>query len=475
MQQADLAYLPATEQLRLFRARELSPVEVLRAQVARADALAESVNALTWRFTEEAMQQAKAAEARYLGQGDAPRALEGITLAMKEEMPVEGQPITSASLIFADEIADHTSPMAQRLLDAGAIIHARTTAPEFSCAAFTQSHLFGVTRNPWNLNFDVGGSSGGAGAALAAGLTTLATGSDIAGSIRIPSASCGVVGFKPPYGRVPQSPPFNLDHYCHDGPMARTVSDCAIFENAISGVWPGDIASLRERLEIPSTLPGIEGLRIALSIDLRDWDPDDDVRANTLRAAEALRAAGAIVEDVDFRVDKAKLFEAARTHYASIFGPYVGGLLAEHRDKMTSYAIDFGEVCGEVAPGEFLAGLEIEGEITASLGALLEEYDALICPTLTIAALPVDTPWSPASSAVNLHDVPLDHVLTMPFNVASRCPVLNVPSGFSRDGVPTGLQLVGRTFDDVVPFRLGAALERAGVWDYGTIRPELAV
>ena len=474
-QQADLAYLPATEQLRLFRARELSPVEVLEAQVARADALASSVNALTWRCTEEATRQAKDAEGRYLGRGDAPRALEGITLAMKEEMPVAGQPITSASLIYADAIADHTSPMAQRLLDAGAIIHARSTQPEFACAAITQSHLFGVTRNPWNLNFDVGGSSGGAGAALAAGLTTLATGSDIAGSIRIPSACCGVVGFKPPYGRVPQSPPFNLDHYCHDGPMARTVGDCAIFENAISGVWAGDIASLRERVVIPGELPGIEGLSIALSLDLGDWELDDDVRANTLRAAEALRAAGAVVEEVDFRIDKAKLFEAARTHYASIFGPYVGGLLEEHRDKMTSYAIDFGEICAAVAPGEFLAGLEIEGEITASLGALLEHYDALICPTLSVPALPVDTPWSPVPQATNLHDVPLGHVMTMPFNVASRCPVLSVPSGFSRDGVPTSVQLVGRTFDDVTSFRLGAALERAGLWDYTTMRPVLGV
>jgi aspartyl-tRNA(Asn)/glutamyl-tRNA(Gln) amidotransferase subunit A len=274
---------------------------------------------------------------------------------------------------------------------------------------------------------------------------------------------------------VPQAPPFNLDHYCHDGPMARTVGDCALFENVISGVWPGDIASLRERVEIPHDLPGIEGLRIALSVDLGDWDPNPDVRANTLRAAEALRAAGATVEEVDFRIDKAKLYEAAATHYASIFGPYVGGLIDEHREQMTSYAIDFGVVCGSVEPGAFLAGLEIEGEITARLGALLEAYDALICPTLTIAALPVDTPWSPDSPAAGIQDLPFDHLMTVPFNVASRCPVLNVPSGFSGDGAPTGLQLVGRTFDDVTPFRLGAALERAGVWDYATIRPALGV
>ena len=156
----DIAYLPATEQVRLFESRELSPVEVLQAQVARADALSETVNAFTWRFTEQALAQAREAEARYLGKGPAPRPLEGITLAIKEEMAVQGQPQTSASRVYAEEIADHTSPLASRAIAAGAIVHARTTQPEFGCMPFTQSEMFGVTRNPWNLAYDVGGSSG---------------------------------------------------------------------------------------------------------------------------------------------------------------------------------------------------------------------------------------------------------------------------------------------------------------------------
>src|SRR3712207_3340987 len=199
--QEDIAYLPVTEMLRLFHTRALSPVEALQAQVDRADALTSTVNAFTWRFTEEAFAQARAAEARYLGKGAEPRPLEGITLAIKEEMPVAGQPVTNASHIYANEIADHTAPLAARMMAAGAIVHARTTQPEFACVGFTQSDLFGVTRNPWNLDYDVGGSSGGSGAALASGLTALAGGSDIGGSIRIPAACCGVVGFKPPYGR----------------------------------------------------------------------------------------------------------------------------------------------------------------------------------------------------------------------------------------------------------------------------------
>jgi aspartyl-tRNA(Asn)/glutamyl-tRNA(Gln) amidotransferase subunit A len=472
---ADLAYLPATEQLRLFRARELSPVDILSAQIARADALAASVNALTWRFDEAALAQAREAEARYLGKGAAPRPLEGITLAIKEEMPVAGQPATNASRVFADLVAETTAPLAERMMAAGAIVHARTTQPEFACTGFTQSDLFGITRNPWNLDYDVGGSSGGAGAALAAGLTTLAGGSDIGGSIRIPSSCCGVVGFKPPYGRVPQHPPWNLDHYCHEGPMARTVADCALFENTISGVAPFDIASLREQVELPLEPPGVAGLRIALSVDLGEWDPDADVRRNTANAAQALRDAGATVEEVALPIRRADVDRAARIHYAAILAPSVATVVAVHREEMTPYAVAFADAMVLDSPAALLEGLEIEGLITGVIGGLLEIYDALICPTLAIPALPVATAISSHQPGTGETALGHEHLMTVPFNIASRCPVLNVPSGFASSGVPTGVQLVGRTFDDETPFRLGATLERAGLWDYTTIRPALPV
>ena len=152
------------------------------------------------------------------------------------------------------------SPATRRRASSGSstpagIIHARSATPEFCCAAITDSRLWGVTRNPWNLEYSPGGSSGGSAAALAAGMASLATGSDIGGSIRIPSSFCGVVGFKPPYGRVPQDPPFNLDHYCHDGPMARTVDDCRLLENVMAGPHRDDIVSLRPKLTIPASCP----------------------------------------------------------------------------------------------------------------------------------------------------------------------------------------------------------------------------
>ena len=159
-------------------------------------------------------------------------------MCVKDETAMKGERSTQGSLILKDNIDTTTAPIMERALRAGAIVHGRSTAPEFSCAAVTHSKLWGVTRNPWNPDFTPGGSSGGAGAQLAAGTTTLANGSDIGGSIRIPAGCTGVVGFKPPYGRVPQDPPFNMDMYCHDGPMARTVADCALFENVIAGPHP---------------------------------------------------------------------------------------------------------------------------------------------------------------------------------------------------------------------------------------------
>ena len=295
----DLHYISATEALARFRDRSLSPVELLDAVIARAEAVEPTVNALCHERYDAAREEARAAEARYAGRGDGePRALEGIPLAIKEEEAVAGQPWTQGSLIYKDLVAERSSAFAQRMLDAGAIVHARTTAPEFSCALFTHSRLHGVTRNPWNPEFGVGGSSGGAGAALAAGTTTLASGSDIGGSIRAPASFNGVVGFKPPYGRVPQAPPFNLDTYCHCGPLARTVADTALYENVLAGPDPTDIVSLRPKYELPETFEGIAGMRLAVSVDMDgSWPVDPEIRRNTLDAAAALREAGARVEE----------------------------------------------------------------------------------------------------------------------------------------------------------------------------------
>lgn len=444
--------LSASEMLAGFRRRSFSPVEVMAAVIGRAEAVEPEINAFTWTFFDEAMEQARAAEARYLGRGDAPRAFEGLPVAIKEEMDVAGKPNTLCSLAFADQVAEETHPVARRMMAAGGIVHAKSAMPEFACAGFTWSRQSGVTRNPWNTAFDVGGSSGGAGASLAAGTTALANGSDIGGSIRIPASCCGVVGLKPSFGRWPQMPPFNLDHFSHEGPMARTVEDCALFYQTIAGADPSDIGSLRFAAEIPERFGDVRGWKIALSMELGGWDPDDEVRANTLAAAQAFRDAGATVEEVAVGFTRDQVIEASGIHYGAIFGSWIAEIAEEHAALLTPYALDFARlVTSAQEPGAFLRGLMIEGEIAAAVGALLEEHRLLLCPTLAIPALPAGEAGlaDPRATGWRAEALPgSDHLMTMPFNICSRCPVVNVPSGRSRDGVPTGLQIVGRTFRD---------------------------
>lgn len=462
----DLCYLSATEALARFRDKSLSPVELLSALIARAEAIEPTVNALTFTFFDEAMDAAKRAETRYMGHGDAPRAMEGIPLGIKEEMAVTGQPVTGASLVYKDEIGDHDAPLAERMLAAGAIVHARTACPEFSCAAFTHSRLFGITRNPWNPFYDVGGSSGGAGASLASGTSTLAGGSDIGGSIRIPASCCGVVGFKPPYGRVPQDPPFNLDHYCHEGPLARTVADCALFENVIAGPHPNDAVSIRPTIEIPAELGDVRGWKIALCLRLGDWPLDPDVEANTRAVAEAFREAGATVEEIELPWRRDDLIATSMAHFAAIFGPYVQSVAAEHADLLTTYALDFARQTAENTMS-FYEGLDNEGRIYESLGRAMEAYRLLLCPTLALPALEAGRDYldgGPFIDGVQQRDGYV-HCMTIPFNICSRNPVMSVPSGLSSAGVPTGVQLVGRTFDDVSVFQAAAVLEKVRPWD----------
>ncbi|MFI6846422.1 amidase [Kitasatospora sp. NBC_00085] len=464
----ELAHLSATEALRRFRDRSLSPVELMTAVIERAEAVEPRVNALAERTFEQALAAARTAEARYAGRGEPPRPLEGLAVATKEEQPIAGRRATDGSLALAHETADRTHPVVERILDAGGIVHARTTTPEFSCAAFTQSRLWGVTRNPWNLAYSPGGSSGGSAAALAAGETTLATGSDIGGSIRLPASCTGTVGFKPPYGRVPAMAPFNLDTYCHDGPMARTVADCALLQNVIAGPHPLDGVSLRPKLVLPERFEGVGGLRIALSVDLGDWPVDPEVEANTRAVAQALRAAGAVVEEVDVKLSRAEVREAAMIHFGAIFGPYVSSVAAEHRELLTPYALAFAEEVGEACrePGMFLAGLEIEARIQAVLGDLLDRHDLLLCPTIGTPALLADDDYTVTRVSVGGQELEhyMDAALTTVFNIAGRCPVLSVPSGVASTGVPTGVQLVGRTYDDVTVFRAAAALEAVRPW-----------
>jgi amidase len=463
--QDDLCYLAATRAVAMFRSRELSPVELVTALIERAERVNPLLNAFTSTFPERALAAARQAEAAHGQASGAPRPLEGVPLAIKDLHAIEGEITTHGSKVYAESRDTGTSPHVQRLLEAGAILWARTTSPEFGAAPVTWSRLWGVTRNPWNPAYSPGGSSGGAAAAVAAGMTTLADGSDYGGSIRIPASACGVFGYKPPWGRVPSEAPWNLDPYNHYGPITRTVADGALMQNVMSGVHPRDIASLREQVVIPppDELEGIRGWRIACSLDLGFFEVDHEVARNTRAALDVFRELGCRVDEVELGWTSAV---AAAIMARGGFLLHYRPLLARWRYELSDYIVEGIEAASRVTLEDRASVLEVQGEMYDRLGPILEEYDAFICPTL--AAPSVSAAHSLTDPTFTINGKPVDArrgwVMTYPFNMLSQLPVASVPSGFASTGVPTGIQIVGRSFDDLSVFRAAAAYERARPW-----------
>ncbi len=464
MARSDLCYMSATEAISLFKRRWLSPVELMEAVIKRADKVNGKVNSLTETHYEQALEKAKAAETKYRKR-EKVGPLEGIPLAVKDEAEIEGYISSSGSLPLKDNVAASTSYCVERSFDAGAIMHVRTTTPEFSCAGICHTKLWGVTGNPWNTAYTPGGSSGGTGATLAAGMATIGTGSDIAGSIRIPASASGVVGFKPPYGRNPQGRIFNLDFYCHEGPMARSVADCALLQNAMSGPHPRDIATVRPKLNLPTEYKSVKGMKIAWSMDLGYCEVDKEVQKNTKDVLKKLSDAGAIVEEVDIGWTSDAL-TAAMNYLGHLFGNTIAPIARRHRNEMTNYAREFADF-GKMTDGaDYVDSLEVASEMYETFGPLMESYDAFICPTLAVPSVPADLDSTRDKVLINGKEVNpfLGWVMTYPFNILSRCPVLSVPSGRAKNNVPTGVQIVGRTYDDRTVFRVGHAIEAADPW-----------
>lgn len=468
---SDLAYISADDAIKAFKARKLSPVELIEAVIAQSETVEPAINAFTYTHFDEAMEAAKHAEARYAS-GAETGALEGLPIGIKDESEIKGKPVSVGSLIVKDTISDRTSAVNERILAEGGIVHARTATPEFCCAGFTWSDAWGVTRNPWNPAMTPGGSSGGSAASLAAGSSSLCTGSDIGGSIRIPASACGLVGYKPPYGRNPDDPPFNLDFYCHTGPLARTVRDAIRLQNVMCGPHPQDISTLRPKLVLPNEYAPIKGWKIAYSRDLGCFEVDKEVERNTLAALDVFRDLGATVEEVDLGWSP-EILTSAMAYLNHLFGGYMGALLKDHADKMTSYCRAFAEKSLTSSAQDFVATLEVAGKMYDTLGPLLETYNVLVCPTNALPAVPADFDQSCDTIEINGKEVDpnLGWVMTTPFNTMSRCPVVTVPSGFASNSVPTGLQIVGRTYCDEDVFQAALAYETAlGGW-YGSDHP----
>ena len=464
MSDEDLADLPASRAIHMFRQGKLSPVELTEAVIARSETVNPKVNAYTYTFYDRAVAAAGRAERRY--RNGTQRPLEGVPIVIKDLHPIKGEITTYGSKLFARSRDTETHPGVSRLLDAGAILLARSTSPEFGLEQVCATELWGVTRNPWNLACSPGASSAGAAAAVASGMTTLADGSDYGGSIRIPAAFCGTFGYMAPYGRNPETSPSNLDSYSHHGPITRTVADAALMQNVLSGLHPRDISTLRERVVIPGRLPGIKGWRVAYSMDLGYYDVDPEV-------VQAMKSALAALREVGCRVEAVKLGWSLSALAA--FEIHAGWAMAAGKAKtvwkkrhrvadIVRRRLEWGMT---LKPEDVDYANRVQCDMYARLGPILAKHDVFVCPSAPLTSVPAEKPaaeWGTLridGRRIMAHN---QATMTYPFNMLGQLPVASVPAGFAKNGVPIGVQIVGRSFDDLGVFRTAAAYERVRPW-----------
>lgn len=463
MPDLELCYTPATELARRIRERELSPVEVVGNSLARIEDVNPRLNCFCFVFPEEALDRARSAEQAILS-GKALGPLHGVPLAFKDLTPIEGKRTTMGSYAFEHWVPDRSAHIVDQLMRAGAIVVGKTTTPEFAYSSFTDSPLWGITRNPWNLERTPGGSSGGSGAAVASGCVPLAEGTDMGGSVRIPAAWSGLVGLKPSFGRIPLDfLPTQFDTIQHFGPLARTVGDARLFLACAQGPDESDIMSLSPGLDLWREDDGsVSGLRLALDVDLGCYAVDPHVEAATREAAAALAGAGALVEEVDLGWTR-ELADAWVAHWGVYLAAIFGDKLRIYRDRMDPRVVAFMDAGLAMSAVDFKRLEFVRTGAWKKLSPVLERYDALLCPTMSQTARPVEEDDAPyyAEFEDGLYRG-LD--MTSMFNFVSQCPALSVPAGWSPEGLPIGLQIVARRYRDDLALRIGAALEGVRPW-----------
>jgi Asp-tRNA(Asn)/Glu-tRNA(Gln) amidotransferase A subunit family amidase len=390
--------------------------------------------------------------------------LHGVPIAIKDLTPTKDKRTTMGSYAFEHFVPDESALLVERLLGAGAIMVGKTTTPEFAYSSFTESPLWGVTRNPWDPERSPGGSSGGSGAAVASGCVALAEGTDMGGSVRIPAAWCGVVGLKPSYGRIPLDfLPTQFDTIHHFGPLARTTEDARLFLAATAGPDPRDIMSAVPAVDLSFPLDGhVEGLRLALDVDLGHYAIAPEVEAAVRESTSALASAGALVEEVDVGWSR-ELADAWVDHWGVYLAAIFGDKLDEFRERMDPRVVRLMEDGLALGAVDFKRIEFVRTRAWQRLAPILEEFDALLCPTMSQAARPVDEDdfiWYRDRRDGLYHGLDM----TCQFNFVSQCPALSVPAGWTENGLPIGLQIVARRYRDDQALRIGAAVERHRPW-----------
>lgn len=466
--QDDLHWLSATEAAARIRDGALSSVAYTEAILSRIDALQPRLNCFATVAADQARAAAVQADAATRS-GATLGPLHGVAVHVKDLFDTAGITTAHGSAIFANNVPTRDNVLVERLKAAGAIVVGKTTTPEFGHKGITDSPAFGITRNPWKLDCAAGGSSGGAASAVASGQGPLGLGTDGAGSIRIPASTCGVVGHKPTLGLVPfEQTSDSFANYAFAGPLARTVADAALMTRVLAGPAASDPWTLQHPLlPIETQWPQqrLDGLRVGCIARMANLAVHPDVAAATARTAELLRAQGATVEDCEDAIDWIE--PEGRVMYMGGQAASYGGFEAEWGDKMDASIRRFIAEGRKHTAVEYRHAQFARTRLYRSVQQLFSRYDVLLTPTLPIAGLPADFQVGQDTITIEGTSTQSTRIgwsaCVYPFNLTGH-PALTVPSGFDRDGVPTGVQLVGRWWADNELFRIGSVLERVAPW-----------
>jgi amidase len=471
MNPQQLCFLPALELVRGIRARAFSAVEVMDAHIEQIGRVNPAVNAIVTFLPEQARAGARAVDAA-LARGEDPGPLAGLPVAHKDLASTRGIRTTFGSPIFRDFVPDTDALIVERLRKAGAITIGKTNTPEFGAGSQTFNTVFGATRNPYDLSKTCGGSSGGAAAALACGLLPIADGSDLGGSLRNPASFCNVVGLRPSAGRVPNWPSISAwFDLAVAGPMARTVQDVALMLSAIAGPDARAPTSLQDpgpAFARPLTRD-FKGTRIAWSRDLGGLPLEPRVAAAVEAQRKTFDSLGCTVEDAtpDLR-DADEIFSVMR---AWNFELAFGELLKTAREKMKDTVI------WNIEEGARLTGPQVGAaeakrtQLFHRTRGFMEKYDFLVAPVVQVLPFDVDVPYVTEINGTKL-DTYIDWMRSCSRITVTGLPALSVPCGFSPEGLPVGLQIVGRHRDDFGVLQMGHAFEQAT--GFGRQRPAIA-
>ena len=462
MDNLEICYLSAIEMAEAIRKKKLSPLEIMKAVLQRIEQLNPKVNAYCTIVAENALEQARQAEAKVMKK-EKLGPLHGVPVSIKDVIFTRGIRTTAGSRIYESFVPQQDAIAVERLKSAGAIIIGKTNTAEFGWVAVTKNVLFGETRNPWNLERTPGGSSGGATAAVASGMGPLAIGTDGAGSIRIPSSFCGVFGLKPSFGRVPQYPSFpGWETLSHTGPIARTVADAALAMEIISGRDDRDLFALPETgLRYLSYLKqGIRGLKVAWSRDLGYAAVDPQVLKVTEAAIKIFSALGCHVETASPEASCPE--QTFSTIVATRLPAVLEDKMPEWRDKIGQALARFIDQHKDKSAKEYLDACFAQLAYWDKVRPFFEKYDLLLTPTVATPPFQLGIYGPKEIAGVKL--TPLGWMaFTYPFNLTGQ-PAATVPCGWTDDGLSIGLQIVGRRFDDLTVLKAAAAFEQASPW-----------